>query len=149
MFIRRLLLTVFSFLLILFIGFNFSVLPVTAATCSGNHCHALDPQDTGCNAEKDVLEKRTISTSNGVPLGSVEMRWSRSCRTKWSRVTSLNVQPSLSAFLTRKSGNPPFVVKTAKGTLVWSPMFYGGQENTDKVQACGTIAGSSRCTSLY
>jgi hypothetical protein len=63
--------------------------PALAATCSGNGCNGTDPQATGCSANAITLSSaRMITIRSGGDVGSIEMRYSRTCRTQWIRVTS-------------------------------------------------------------
>lgn len=57
----------------------------SALTCSGPDCEGLDPWLTGCDRDGETLVK--VPHSDG---GEVELRWSKTCNTKWARVTRRN-----------------------------------------------------------
>jgi hypothetical protein len=56
--------------------------PAFAVTCSGSGCEGKNPQTTGCSADA------ITAASASIPDGKVELRWSQTCQTFWSRVTS-------------------------------------------------------------
>ena len=56
--------------------------PAFAVTCSGSGCEGKNPQTTGCSADA------VTAASAAIPDGKVELRWSQTCLTFWSRVTS-------------------------------------------------------------
>ncbi len=68
-----------------------SLVPATVAqaapahvqvTCSGYGCDHLDPVATGCSAGSTTVTSAAIGG-----VGTVELRWSPTCQTNWSRVT--------------------------------------------------------------
>lgn len=64
--------------------------PAMAASCGGSaaSCDNTSPQTTGCSA--DAVTKSTVCIkAGGSTLAKVELRYSPSCRTAWSRVTNL------------------------------------------------------------
>jgi len=72
-----------------------SAQPASAVTCSGYGCDGWDPQETGCSADAVTVASAPIwdSSQPGVEDGLVELRWSATCGTNWTRVTSYVVDP--------------------------------------------------------
>ncbi len=62
--------------------------PASAATCSGNGCNGQDPQASGCSGNAITLSSARLRTPQGSDVGSIEMRYSRTCATQWIRVNS-------------------------------------------------------------
>jgi hypothetical protein len=59
--------------------------PAMAATCSGYGCDYQDPVATGCASGSYTVSSAAVSR-NGVQYGTVDLRWSPTCQTNWSRV---------------------------------------------------------------
>jgi hypothetical protein len=55
-------------------------------TCSGYGCDDQDPIATGCSAGSYTVTSAPV-TLGGTSYGTVELRWSPTCQTNWSRVT--------------------------------------------------------------
>jgi len=55
-------------------------------SCSGYGCDHQDPVATGCSAGSYTVTSAPI-TLGGTSYGTVELRWSPTCQTNWSRVT--------------------------------------------------------------
>lgn len=55
-------------------------------TCSGYGCDHQDPAATGCSAGSYTVTSAPITIGSTV-YGTVELRWSPTCQTNWSRVT--------------------------------------------------------------
>ncbi|MFB6888904.1 DUF2690 domain-containing protein [Kitasatospora sp. NPDC056327] len=55
--------------------------PQVTASCSGLSCYGLDPVDTGCNRDAYTVE----SVASG--RGTIELRYSASCRANWARIS--------------------------------------------------------------
>jgi hypothetical protein len=58
----------------------------SAATCSGHGCDYQDPTATGCSSGAYTVTSAPV-TYNGIQYGTVELRWSPTCQTNWSRLT--------------------------------------------------------------
>jgi hypothetical protein len=56
------------------------------ATCSGYGCDYQDPIATGCSAGANNTASAAV-TYGGVNYGTVELRWSPTCQSNWSRLT--------------------------------------------------------------
>jgi uncharacterized protein DUF2690 len=71
--------------------------PAHAASCWGDWCSGLDPQASGCSADA-----KTVASANvpGLTGETVELRWSPTCKTNWTRTNFSNfewlraIQPS-------------------------------------------------------
>jgi hypothetical protein len=89
------------------------------ASPSDATCDGMDPQTTGCAADAYTVPG---GTAKG-PGGTVELRYSPSCKTNWARVQ--NAQLNLTLFVIRQDGAERDSVEFlwASGT-VWSPMLY-------------------------
>jgi len=75
------------FLLVLGGAGQASAAPVgITATCSGYGCDYQDPAATGCSAGSNNTASAAV-TAGGVTYGTVELRWSPTCQTNWSRLT--------------------------------------------------------------
>ncbi|WP_406085941.1 DUF2690 domain-containing protein [Kitasatospora purpeofusca] len=55
--------------------------PRVAAGCSGLSCFGLDPANTGCSADGYTVE------SVGSTKGTIELRYSPSCKANWARIS--------------------------------------------------------------
>jgi hypothetical protein len=58
--------------------------PAQAVTCYGDYCSGKDPVATGCSADA-----RTVASNVTVYGGAyryVQLRWSPTCKTNWTRV---------------------------------------------------------------
>src|SRR5262249_6210291 len=62
----------------------------TATTCvqapTMEHCNNQDPQRQGCAADAQTIGLPAVIKENGVPIGSVERRYSAQCHSWWGRV---------------------------------------------------------------
>jgi len=63
-----------------------AIAPASAATCSGYGCDSQDPVATGCSSGSYTVKSAPVAY-NGVQYGTVELRWSPTCQTNWSRLT--------------------------------------------------------------
>jgi hypothetical protein len=98
--------------------------PASAITCTpGIGCDRRDPQSTGCSVGATALAPATnIYNSSGTKVGSVQMRWSPTCRTAWSRVTATTSR-TIRAGLKTATGPEDYQIIRG-GTQVWSQMRY-------------------------
>jgi hypothetical protein len=55
-------------------------------TCSGYGCDHADPVATGCSAGSYTVVSAPV-VLGATSYGTVELRWSPTCQTNWSRVT--------------------------------------------------------------
>ncbi|MFD4910156.1 DUF2690 domain-containing protein [Kitasatospora purpeofusca] len=54
--------------------------PQVTAGCYGASCHGMDPVDAGCSADAYTVESRDSAE------GTIELRYSPSCRANWARI---------------------------------------------------------------
>lgn len=97
-----------------------------AVTCSQNGCNGVDPNTTPCATGAVTIATTSIVRSGtSVVIGQVELRWSQSCGTNWSRVTRTDgaFAEGMIATVTR-SGGPSFTDSKTGFTTIWSPMVY-------------------------
>jgi Protein of unknown function (DUF2690) len=69
----------------------------TSATvgCSGYGCDGTDPSSTGCAANAITAEQQTEYEANGsgYAVGYVQLRYSKTCRTVWTRIIVFYAAP--------------------------------------------------------
>lgn len=133
-------------LLILMMGI--AIMPfdsVSAASCSGSGCNGLDPQATGCATGAITVETKTI-TQNGSSI-KVELRWSSTCQTNWSRVTNTSSGSRyMKAYMNQQWVGEiyPAYGSGSNGAVIWTPMKYAPTGQI-YISACGflsTVQGS-------
>ncbi len=113
--------------------------PVPSSTnCSGNACNGLNPEATNCSTGAITAggPNDIYATLNGVnqKVGTVELRWSSTCQTNWSRVirTDGATGESVMARIIRDDGVQQFreltIAPASEWTdgqdRIWSPMVY-------------------------
>ena len=102
-----------------------TVAPTQATTtCQGATCRGKDPQAQGCAADA-----RTLASNSSNPEIKVELRYSRKCNARWSRVTAVNPSKNM---LTAWLGSGVVTMRTEIGHVVWSLMWSG------PIKACGS-----------
>lgn len=116
-----------------------------AATCTGSGCAGKDPVATGCYSGSTVLSSAPVYAygTGGWIVGKIELRYSSTCKTKWSRVVPYNyavypggpVYKYSYAFMKKVGYAPGYNQKYGTGTIN-STMVYGPGV---KWQACGAI----------
>jgi hypothetical protein len=127
------------------VGIGFTALPsqrhiAHAASCSGNGCTDKDPHDTGCDADAYTVYNVYVRDNNGNEVGLLQLRYSPSCGTNWTRLTSYVGNTWLTANTIRKAdswieyGGPMFT------NVVWSDMVYSPGNYT--VYGDGCVGGS-------
>ncbi len=75
--------------------------PAMAATCSGNGCNGLDPIATGCQNSYTQLVGSSEIKNGSTHYGWIDLRYSPTCGTNWSRVRSDIGTQNLEAFIIR------------------------------------------------
>ena len=107
----------------------------SSSSNSGYSLDGKDPNATGC--DRDAKTVASTSTS----YGKVELRWSDSCQTNWTRVIPNRSSYPTYAYLWRSSDGKQ-LSKSGYGTI-WTPMLYASN-----IKACaqGYIYGYSDWT---
>jgi hypothetical protein len=77
------------------------VLPAHAAECSGMGCDGQDPVQTGCVNGAYTVATDDIYDNNGAVIGRVDLRYSPTCETNWTRTISYIGPQTLDAVVTR------------------------------------------------
>ncbi|MFD8383727.1 DUF2690 domain-containing protein [Streptomyces sp. NPDC059679] len=108
-----------------------------AATCYASSCTGEDPQQTGCAADAITARSKKVSGR------TLELRYSRTCRAAWGRISN---------------GVPGDYVSihSSSGAQFWAGVRYGSTSAyTGMVNDAGLIAyacttiGSGDCTGTY
>ncbi len=109
--------------------------PAMAATCSGNGCNGLDPIATGCQNSYTQLVGSSEIKNGSTHYGWIDLRYSPTCGTNWSRVRSDIGTQNLEAFIIRTSDNLAYT-ESGYFQIAWTNMVYA-----PTVTACaqGTI----------
>jgi hypothetical protein len=121
-----------------------------AATCSGYACDNQNPQTAGCAADAFTAVSKAITYPGG-QIGLLELRVSRSCGTKWGRVTSYQGPSTIDVRVESIDGRSIGGTVT-NTTQAYSFMLYGP---TTPMRACGTLQQMydggvwGTCTSYY
>lgn len=114
--------------------------PAHAVTCYGDYCSGLDPQSSGCAADAYT------ATSYGNNLFMMEVRYSPTCKTNWTRITMYNsgykCSPNGTLSSVQDSGytQSTYIDSVCPGPSFtrWTPMIYSPVR---KVQ--GRFSGSA------
>ena len=96
-----------------------------APNCSYVFCEGKDPEATRCaQGSRTVAPAVSIKNSSGTVVATVELRWSPTCRTNWTRVTAKNAsRRTLTAkVVTSTGGSQKSATRVA--SQLWSPMVY-------------------------
>jgi hypothetical protein len=128
--------------LVLAFGAVWLVVPassVLAVTCSGSSCNNKSPETTGCSAGAVTLRTAYIRYNGAGPnLAKVELRSSPTCKTRWSRVSSLVGPVDITTDIERSDGLPyVYTDWDQHATSAYSPMVYVGTTKT--ATSCGVI----------
>jgi hypothetical protein len=149
-------------------GMAGTITTTLAVTCSGNGCNNTSPVTTGCST--GAVTKRTAYIVNTQwpydNLARIELRYSPTCKTVWSRVTILSSDGAFDTHTstTRSNSVPPAIPYTVsdydpdlwEGDSAYSPQIYQPASSSDaySAKACGsvsngTVAAGSGCTSYW
>jgi hypothetical protein len=120
--------------------------PAFAVTCSGSGCEGKNPQTTGCSTDA------ITAYSTAIPNGKVELRWSQTCETFWSRVTSWIGPTTIRTRVQRQSGSPStyddidYGATQAYNDKMMYDLFLGPRH-----RACGRLGSDTtwHCTIWY
>jgi hypothetical protein len=130
--------------------------PALAGSCinspSRSNCDGKDPQVEGCGNNAYTIVKRNIVNDKGSILGFVELRYSPSCQSNWSKVTRYsddNINDFLEAIIVRDSDNARYRESLSKYKSIYSPMVYAPKDTTHaEGRVCvpsGSFAYTSEC----
>jgi hypothetical protein len=125
---------------------------VQAASCGGSaaSCDWTSPQTTGCSADAVTKRITYVNNASGTHLAKVELRYSPSCRTAWSRVTNLTASTDQFVEEINRQQDGEFANDIDVITSMhsgYSPQLYAYNKT---MSACGQIAGAppiDKCTS--
>ena len=95
-------------------------------SCSGNGCNGLDPSTTTCQYDATTVRAIDIfRNGTNLKIGYVELRWSNTCGTNWSRVSRTDgaYAESMTARVRRADGLSYTDPYTGAGPM-WSRMVY-------------------------
>jgi len=91
------------------------------SACQANpndaNCDGVDPEASGCAADA-----YTVASATG-QAGTVDLRYSPSCKTNWGRLLKPNM--NISVFVIRQDGASAYSIWYSWPTApIWSPMLY-------------------------
>jgi hypothetical protein len=102
--------------------------PASAASCFGAYCEGQDPVDTGCSADAVTVATAAITNSSGNVIGRVDLRWSNSCETNWTRTVSYIGGQQLVAQSIALSDQYSTYEDLIGVSTIWTNMIYGLDE---------------------
>jgi hypothetical protein len=79
--------------------------PASAASCSGVYCDGQDAVAAGCVGDAVTVARAAINNSSGGVIGRVDLRWSGSRGTNWTRTVSYIGGQELVAMAFRTADN--------------------------------------------
>jgi hypothetical protein len=101
--------------------------------CVGHGCDNVDPYAGNCvtdangnNVVSDIGSKTIFPSGGGFALGIVELRYSSTCQTAWTRTTSYDGAADLVADICRQSDNKCLNFGLDNTTVAYGNMFYIG-----------------------
>jgi Protein of unknown function (DUF2690) len=100
-----------------------AALPARAAGCSGMSCDGQDPVQTGCVNDAYTVASDYIYES-GVVIGRVDLRYSPTCGTNWTRTISYIGPETIDAVITRDDIGEHFDEYLDNVTNVYTDMIY-------------------------
>jgi hypothetical protein len=106
--------------------------------CTGRCLDGKDPNATGCD-----VGASTVRSATGT-YGKVELRWSNSCKTNWTRIVPNSSKYSTYGKIRRATDGKNYS-KSGAGSI-WTPMVYAP---TERACASGKINGKSISETCY
>ena len=106
-------------------------------TCSGEGCDGQNPATAGCGADAYTVQTAVFGNSY------VELRYSPTCGTNWSRVFSKVGATFLVARIQRQSDGRTYTFSGGNFNFAYSAMVYAPKV---AARACGGVSGISGCT---
>ena len=113
---------------------------VSQATCSGEGCDNVDPEQSGCAYNAYTVTSVETSTV------SLQLRYSPICGTNWGRVVSKGSNNDTYLVLVERIDGVAYGTKGLSGPIAWSRMVYSP---TQKARACVSINGGSDICTKY
>ena len=110
------------------------------ATCSGNGCDNVDPEQSGC------ADGAYTVTSVDTPTADIQLRYSPDCGTNWGRVVSNGNNNNVYLVLVERIDGVAYGTKGLTGPIAWSRMVYAP---TLKARACVSINGGDQICTKY
>jgi len=110
------------------------------ATCSGEGCDNVDPQQSGC-----AVGAYTVTTV-ATPSADIQLRYSSICGTNWGRVVSKENTTNVYLVLVARIDGVAYGTKGLTGPIAWSRMVYAPQT---KARACVSINGGNQICTKY
>lgn len=109
------------------VGLFIPVSTVTAASCGGSaaSCDGTSPQATGCAADAVTRATAALKDDANVTRGQIQLRYSPSCRTAWSRVVNWSVSANITYIIASSAGQSETDSdQLAKNQSGYSPQIY-------------------------
>jgi len=105
------------------------------ASCSGEGCNGLDPARTGCSNGASTAQSALIYNDKHYNVGLVQLRFSPSCGTNWTVVTSYMGNTIINASVHRiYDGRVEYGY--GKNSSIWSNMVYAPQLRSSWGSGC-------------
>lgn len=120
---------VYLFAAVLGLGMQLGFAPsASAATCYGDYCSGRDPQASGCAADAWTVSSGPVMydgyNSPSEQVGTLELRWSPSCKTNWTRMIIWKTVQSVRVCSIQDTGYTQCSGSTTSPGSIWSPMIY-------------------------
>ena len=110
------------------------------ATCSGEGCDNVDPEQSGCAIGAYTVTSIATSTTD------IQLRYSPICGTNWGRVVSEGSNNNVYLVLVERIDGVSYGTKGLTGPIAWSRMVYAP---TVKARACASINGANPVCTKY
>ena len=110
------------------------------ASCSGDGCDNVDPEQSGC------ADGAYTVTSVDTPTADIQLRYSSICGTNWGRVVSNGNNNNVYLVLVERIDGVAYGTKGLTGPIAWSRMVYSP---TLKARACVSINGGNQICTKY
>ncbi len=110
------------------------------ASCSGDGCDNVDPEQSGC------ADGAYTVTSVDTPTANIQLRYSSICGTNWGRVVSNGNNNNIYLVLVERIDGVAYGTKGLTGPIAWSRMVYSP---TLKARACVSINGGDQICTKY
>lgn len=124
--------------------------------CYGDWCSGRDPQSTGCSADGQTVASTTVTyteltpgvdpPSREIEVGWLDLRWSPTCKTNWSRLTLYGSAPFSEVVVTQDTGytqsyrTTGWTGRSGVGTY-WTNMIYSPHRAAYSSITCSNLPG--------